>query len=426
MPRGRPPKLQVLTRQSRSRSDLLGDGDGSSSTPASRVLGDFVVPSSLPSTSAQVQISPSTAKATLSVSIPTVSTNKTVNPNLDSQSDAPIPPQKKQYAQVLKSSGKGMSLSYVKSVDKEVVLEVEDIASEVDYWSTTLVGTVLGKQTTIVELNSLVSKHWNHVTTPEILHFSKGWFYFRFLTVEDMMSIQSESWNVNGFLLVFKTWTPTIAEELDAVSIVPVWVLFPNLDPCFWSQAALSKVASFVGRPICADEPTTNKSKIAFARILVEVDLSKELPKGMTLQTPYRGTVLQKIVYEWLPYYCHTCHKIGHTKDRCNKNKVRQVYQPKQPVTETASTVQPVPVSEPVMPAKRVDKDGFIVTNSKKRSTGIHVEPVTSRLENQFSVLENPVTIQLEVDNDMVHVELDCGSVVDLEPGGIPPPLSPQ
>ncbi|XP_074265521.1 uncharacterized protein LOC141587960 [Silene latifolia] len=217
--------------------------------------------------------------------------------------------------------------------------------------------------------------------------------------------IQSESWNVNGFPLVLRPGHQLFQElDLCVHFVLSVWVLFPNLDPCFWSQAALSKVASFVGRPICADEPTTNKSKIAFARILVEVDLSKELPKGMTLQTPYRGTVLQKIVYEWLPYYCHTCHKIGHTMDRCNKNKVRQVYQPKRPHHHDAKSdsdcVGLCTTSDALLRAwTRMD---FLVTNSKKRS------------------------MVLEVDNDTVHVELDCGSVVDLEPGGIPPPLSPQ
>ncbi|XP_074292942.1 uncharacterized protein LOC141619817 [Silene latifolia] len=259
-----------------------------------------------------------------------------------------------------------MSLSFVKSLDKEVVLEEEDIASEVNYWSCTLVGTVMGKQTSIAELNALVSKHWSHITSPEILYFSKGWYYFRFLDSEDMARIQSESWNVNGFPLVFKPWSPTVAEELDAVSTVPVWVLFPNLDPCFWSQAALSKVASFVRKPICADEPTTLKSKIAFAQILVEVDLSKELPRGMTLQTPYRGTVLQKIDYEWLPYYCHLCHKIGHTKDRCNKNKTKKVYQPK-----------PKEAGEPSAPVPTADKDGFKTVQSSSKTA---VLPATTAI----------------------------------------------
>ncbi|XP_074305631.1 uncharacterized protein LOC141640851 [Silene latifolia] len=93
-----------------------------------------------------------------------------------------------------------------------------------------------------------------------------------------MTKIKNDSWNLNGFPLVFKDWSPTIAEELTYVSTAPIWVLFPNLDPCFWSASGLSKVASSVGKPICADEVTIRKSKLAFAKVLIEVDISKELP----------------------------------------------------------------------------------------------------------------------------------------------------
>ncbi|XP_074315627.1 uncharacterized protein LOC141651831 [Silene latifolia] len=205
--------------------------------------------------------------------------------------------------------------------------------------------------------------------------------------------------------LVFKPWTPTVAEELSEITIVPIWVLFPNLDPFFWSQTALSKVASFVDRPICADEPTTSKSKIAFARILVEVGLSKDLPKGMTLQTPYRGTVLQKIDYEWVPHFCHSCKRIGHTQDRCSRNKPKQVYKPKQ------SAPQPDPVAKPVQ-----DTKGFKVTppkNTPKKTTVAAIVIPSTTLENQFStlatepvvvnigdelwVLWNPITVDVQV-----------------------------
>ncbi|XP_074299643.1 uncharacterized protein LOC141630787 [Silene latifolia] len=119
------------------------------------------------------------------------------------------------------------------------------------------------------------------------MYFAKRWYYFRFASAEDMEKIRSDTWNVNGFPLVFKPWSPTVLDELN-VTHVPVWVLFPNIEPCFWSKSGLSKVASAVGNPICSDEHTTNKSKLAFARILIDVDLSKELPKAVQIQSPYR------------------------------------------------------------------------------------------------------------------------------------------
>ncbi|XP_074297877.1 uncharacterized protein At4g02000-like [Silene latifolia] len=195
-------------------------------------------------------------------------------------------------------------------------------------------------------MESLVTKYWSHIAAPQILYFSRGWYYFCFESKEDMEKIRSDVWNLNGYPLVFKEWSPTIVEQLQ-VTHIPVWVLLPNLDPCFWSQAALSKVASTIGNPICADEHTTNKTKLAFARILVDVDLSKELPNAVKLSTPYRGIVLQKIEYEWLPYFCSTCQRIGHTKDRCPKLKPKMAYKPKAKESSAAASQHMKAVDQP-------------------------------------------------------------------------------
>ncbi|XP_074265385.1 uncharacterized protein LOC141587816 [Silene latifolia] len=301
-------------------------------------------------------------------------------------------PPKKPYVQALKLTGKGMSLSFVKGSDREVVIDEGDIEEEVEYWSSTLVGTVMGKQTSLVE------------------YYARDSLFFSWMAY---------TWNVNGYPLVFKPWTSTVAEELSEITTVLIWVLFPNLDPCFWSQAALSKVASFVGRPICADEPTTSKSKITFAKILVEVDLFKDLPKGMTLQTPYRGTVLQKIDYEWVPHYCRSCKRIGHTQDWCSRNKPKQVYKPKK------SAPQPDPVAKPVQ-----DTKGFTVTPPKKtpkKTTVAAIVIPSTTLDNQFSTLATePVVVNIGDEQEQVSGSIDRGLLWRLSQEGNLPLYHPN
>ncbi|KAL9236117.1 hypothetical protein vseg_010821 [Gypsophila vaccaria] len=191
-----------------------------------------------------------------------------------------------------------MALDFVPLVDDKVVIELDDVKEEIAFWDTTLVGTVLGRRVNLAQLHSLVHKHWNRISPPDILYSSKGWFYFRFESTEDKETIlHGSAWNMNGYLLIFKPWSPTVSQEIEDVSLVPAWVLFPNLDPYLWSAKALSKLASSIGRPICADEPTTNKTKVAFARLLIEVDVSKDLLGVITVTTPY-GPRIQKVQYE--------------------------------------------------------------------------------------------------------------------------------
>ncbi|XP_074266829.1 uncharacterized protein LOC141590117 [Silene latifolia] len=323
----------------------------------------------------------SQSAASTSTSTPVVDPSSADPTPEDSSSEKttaePIPSKevpKKSYSQVLKNSSKGMNLSYVPSeANSPVIIDEEDIVKEVEYWQTTLVGTVLGKQSTLVQIETLVSKYWTHITTPEIMYFSKGWYYFRFASVEDMQKIRSDTWNVNGFPLVFKPWSPTVIDELN-ITHVPVWVLFPSLDPCFWSKSALSKVASAVGNPICADEHTTHKSKLAFARILVDVDLSKELPKAIQINSPYRANP-----------------------------KPKPVYRPK-PVVPTQ--VQVASIATPS--AGKLSTSG----SSKSKPATSPKKTVAINLSNRFAHLQNEPILE-PVEPDPVENKVDCGAILE-------------
>ncbi|KAK9672862.1 hypothetical protein RND81_12G130100 [Saponaria officinalis] len=54
---------------------------------------------------------------------------------------------------------------------------------------------------------------------------------------------------------------------------------------------------------------------------MIEVDVAQVLPEFVLLNSPYTGHTAQRIVYEWVPYYCKTCKKLGHTEGTCRNNK---------------------------------------------------------------------------------------------------------
>lgn len=74
----------------------------------------------------------------------------------------------------------------------------------------------------------------------------------------------------------------------------------------------LSKIRSRSGQSLYADECTTQASRITFARILVKMDVTKELLKEVKIQGA-RGKVFeQKVVYEWKLIFCQKCLQVGH------------------------------------------------------------------------------------------------------------------
>ena len=110
---------------------------------------------------------------------------------------------------------------------------------------------------------------------------------------------------------------------------MPVWVTFPNLDISFWSINGLSKVASTIGQPLFADICTTFKERIAYARMLIEVDVSTKLPELTSMQDPFGNLLAQQVYNEWVPYFCTKCKRLGHEYTGCTATNVKALCVPK-------------------------------------------------------------------------------------------------
>ncbi|PNX80789.1 hypothetical protein L195_g036800, partial [Trifolium pratense] len=79
-----------------------------------------------------------------------------------------------------------------------------------------------------------------------------------------------------------------------------------------WGAKSLSKIESALGTPVVIDECTANKFRISYARILIEVDITQELPKEITITDSEGGKMKQPVEYEWKPTFCNKCQKFGH------------------------------------------------------------------------------------------------------------------
>ncbi|XP_074313550.1 uncharacterized protein LOC141648729 [Silene latifolia] len=146
-------------------------------------------------------------------------------------------------------------------------------------------------------------------------------------------------WNMGAHTLILKQWTPTFDQEMDSITIVPIWILFPNLVPLLWSSAALSRLASKIGKPLFADLTTICKAKLSFVRVMVEVNISNPLPTEVLFTTPYHDIISQKVTYEWMPYYCDCCRL---NKNNKIKEKQKGIYIP---VTKPVVTLTPAVVA---------------------------------------------------------------------------------
>lgn len=115
---------------------------------------------------------------------------------------------------------------------------------------------------------------------------------------------------------------------------------FPNLPLNCWSTDSLS----IIGVPLYADECTSRQLRVSFARLLIEMDVTQELPKSVFIEDPSGKVVEQQVHYEWAPPFCQTCKKVGHNckakKDGQKKQKKQWVPKQVQPSSQAAAEVQ--------------------------------------------------------------------------------------
>ncbi|CAH9105014.1 unnamed protein product [Cuscuta europaea] len=79
----------------------------------------------------------------------------------------------------------------------------------------------------------------------------------------------------------------------------------------------MSELASRVGVPIVADKVTQEKSRSQFARVLVEVDLTRPPTMSIPIIQPSGKERNQYVIYETFPNYCFECKVYGHHPFTC-------------------------------------------------------------------------------------------------------------
>ena len=233
------------------------------------------------------------------------------------------------------------------------VLDKHEIQKMNDLWGNAVVMYVVGEKPSIGSILRFIAKEWHQVGKPQIFLHDEGYFVIRFQSKKDKESVLVAGPHMFfGKPMIVKPWTASFNFQEEILRVVPVWIRLPNLPLSCWGGDSLSRIGSLLGDPLYADECTSKQQRISFARILIEVDVTGDLPKSVQIQDPMGNIVKQVVEFEWLPPYCQKCKIVGHdcTQTRVNttrfrpadvqRKKVVKVWKPKavQPNVEPQTT----------------------------------------------------------------------------------------
>lgn len=226
-------------------------------------------------------------------------------------------------------SAKGMGLNYINPImrngEQVIELKKEEIEKSTEEWKQALILYVVGESPTIAAIERCIALQVNTVSKPKVYYHNDGYFLVRLANLDDRNEVlYSGPHMMNNKPIIVKVWSAEFDFNKEVLQTVPIWVKYPNLPLSCWSQDSLSRISSGLGVPLYADECTTKVERISFARVLVEMDVARELPKKLKVEDPHGRVFEQAVQYEWIPEYCTKCMQVGHqcNKEEGNKPKV--------------------------------------------------------------------------------------------------------
>ncbi|KAK9931810.1 hypothetical protein M0R45_019073 [Rubus argutus] len=168
------------------------------------------------------------------------------------------------------------------------------------------------------DLQRKLSPLWGELGGWKLIPMGKGYYTFSFT------SDASRAWVwAKGTIALkpgtmrFMKWVPNFSPASQKNTNAHVWVRFWNLGLEFWEARTLFEIACGVGVPIKIDPNTLDRKYGLFARVLVDVDLSANLPPELVVKRKNGETVVQGVDYEKLPDLCSHCSNIGHHVSTC-------------------------------------------------------------------------------------------------------------
>lgn len=260
-----------------------------------------------------------------------------------------------------------------------------------DKWANTLVGFFIEKRLPLSVLIPKIQSVWASHGLMDITTTHDGFLLFKFNSAEDVKIISNKApWVFNGQAIFLKPWSRNFDFSKEEFKAIPVWVKLFGIPSIYWTKEGLSAIASRLGIPLYMDAPTMNARRLEFARVCVQMKMTKIFPNKFEVQSEFGEKFEVRLEYSWRPTFCSKCDTIGHTTFKCpslpphlpNKNNPKpsyhKNYNKKQPFMKPNSNSQSRNQSN-TQPHPKVHKNA--------RPKYIPVEPSSSNGFKFFKVI---------------------------------------
>lgn len=238
-------------------------------------------------------------------------------------------------------------LTYGSEEGKSFV-EVPDtvIQNTVPLWDDLVEGKFMDTAPHVAKIHAIVNRIWpleNQTIKIEVFEVDKTTVKFRIKDANTRARILRRGmWNIANIPMVVSKWSPEEEEEEEKeITMMPMWVTLKNVPRRMFSWAGLGFIASAAGKPKRLHPDTILCKSFEEAKVFVEADLTKELPKSHHFKSKLGVAADVQFEYPWLPPKCSICSGWGHTGQTCGgKGKKLRILKKKDVETEKTGVTE--------------------------------------------------------------------------------------
>ncbi|KAF9587518.1 hypothetical protein IFM89_003555 [Coptis chinensis] len=212
------------------------------------------------------------------------------------------------------------NMEYYEPTGKDGISEVPNhiVEEGENVWKHYLVGYFIEKRLPFLVVKNMLQKLWIVKGNFEMVA-DKELFYFKFGCEEDrQMVIEQGPIFVVGRVFVIRPWTDDLDSQRKEIQTVPVWVKM-DLPKILWTEKGISFVARRLGKPLCVDAATANRTRLNYVKVCIAVDASCKFPDHRKFNLGKGRIVDVTFDYPWIPSFCSKCVAFGYSSEKCNK-----------------------------------------------------------------------------------------------------------
>lgn len=172
---------------------------------------------------------------------------------------------------------------------------------------------LLGRYIGYTALCNWLGSLWNAALGVSVIDLENDYLFVRFQSERDAeFALTQGPWTIMGHYLIVQLWTPRFDNSMEEIESVIAWIHLLGMALHYYHKKILRMLGQIIGSIIKVDYNNESATRGKFARLTVEVALTKPLISQFFLD----GKV-QKVEYEGLPTICFGCGKYEHTHEAC-------------------------------------------------------------------------------------------------------------